>query len=423
MADQPKGVQTKTSIDSLLELLREKGKSELTNVSASLGVGTTILEQWAKVLEEAKLINVTYEMGKMYMEPLNLAPEQEQQVKTKSAAEKFTLDNQMELEKISVDKFYKSLDTLTANVNQLDQVYKQKMPQLHTMMDELDKLYAPIDQKTKKLSEVKQNSEAYLAQLDAKMDALYTKVGVLSSGNIDSMLKTKTTQLEDAMKRAEEAERSMKTVEQTKSTFYQQLSKDIDKRTDELKKQLKKSVEDIYAVAKSEGDKTGPIMKMIKEDIAQQKKVSLDAGQIKRDVEDTVRAIGAARTTFKDRYQKAVDDLNSTEKIYELKYEAVKREIDKLKEEMGSAGKIYEYINTAKGEIGAIKLMIDENRKEVDSITEALKAIEGAKALSVEKRAQAVDEIKKRAAATGAKTREIKKSLDKASKALKDQKG
>ena len=62
--------EAKTSIDSLIELLSDKGKLDLNTVSITLGVSPTIMEEWAKVLESGKLIKVSYEVGKMYLELL-----------------------------------------------------------------------------------------------------------------------------------------------------------------------------------------------------------------------------------------------------------------------------------------------------------------------------------------------------------------
>jgi hypothetical protein len=421
MANQAAGEsQTRTSIDSLLELLRERGKSELTSISAALGVGTTILEQWAKVLEEGKLIRVTYEMGKMYMEPTNLAPEQMQDIKTKSAAEKFTLDNQMELQKLSVDKFYKSLTSLSTGVNTIDQLYRKKLPQVRKMLEELDRLYAPMDQKVKALNEIKQSSDAYLAQLESKMEAMYTKLGLLNMGNIDAMWEKKTALLDETMKKTASVQDAITSLEDTKKVFYQQLESETDKRVREFKRQLKKSVDEAYASVKRDTAETAEIRKSLDDDVAKMRRLTSEAARTEKEAERMKRALVSTRESFIDRYKKVADEINMSGNTYEVKYEEAVRESIALRASMGAAAKIDEFVKNARAELAAIKIMIEADKKEVDALISALKVLEADKTLSVEKRAQAVDEIRRRVADTTAKSARISKALDKAGKSLKE---
>ena len=66
MAAKPS--EAKTTIDTLTELLKSKGKMEINKIADSLGIDTSIAENLIKVLEDANLVKVTYEVGKMYVE-------------------------------------------------------------------------------------------------------------------------------------------------------------------------------------------------------------------------------------------------------------------------------------------------------------------------------------------------------------------
>ena len=43
--------ETKTSIDSLLDLLNKYGRRDLTSIAVELGISPTIIESWLKILE------------------------------------------------------------------------------------------------------------------------------------------------------------------------------------------------------------------------------------------------------------------------------------------------------------------------------------------------------------------------------------
>jgi hypothetical protein len=70
--ENPEIASAKTTIDSLLDLLRTRGRTELNSVAAKLNIDPRIIENWAKVLENGNLIKISYEVGKMYLEPITL---------------------------------------------------------------------------------------------------------------------------------------------------------------------------------------------------------------------------------------------------------------------------------------------------------------------------------------------------------------
>src|SRR5271156_5028815 len=88
----PEIEETRTSIDTLLELLKVKGKSELNGIAIALDVDPRIVENWAKVLETGNLIKISYKVGKMYLEPLNMKPDQQQDMQARIDVTKFILE-------------------------------------------------------------------------------------------------------------------------------------------------------------------------------------------------------------------------------------------------------------------------------------------------------------------------------------------
>lgn len=416
------GEETKTSIDSLLELLRERGKCELSSVSVQLGVGAAVLEQWAKVLESGKLIKVSYELGKMYMEPLNIESDQMEETKSRTAAQKTTMDNQIDMSRLSLDKFAKNLEGLDSEVNSLDAAYRQRLPKLHQMFDELDHMYTPIEQKLRALAEVKKSSDDYIKQLDSRMDGLYSKMQLLESGNFDKVLKEKVVELEKAQEKAIETQESMKKLDETKRAFQQNMEAEIDQRVKELKKALKKSVDDIYDNVKAESMGVDPIMRSIKEQLSQAGKIAGDANEMRKEAQVIEHTLSTTRSSFKDRYSKMLGEIESSSSAFALKYEAVEREISSLKNSVNDASKLDGFIKSAKRDLSSISMMIEQQKKEVNEITIQLRELNRAKDLSMDRRARAVEEIKKKTDEIESKNREIDSALSKADKNLKEPK-
>src|SRR5208337_1649342 len=56
-----------TSIDDLVKYLKEHGETESSELANTLGVDTGIVEAWSDALEKAKIVRITYKVGKMYV--------------------------------------------------------------------------------------------------------------------------------------------------------------------------------------------------------------------------------------------------------------------------------------------------------------------------------------------------------------------
>ncbi len=61
--------ETKTSIDKMLTLLQNKGRMDVNTLSLSLDTPASVIDDWAKILESANIVKISYELGKMYVEP------------------------------------------------------------------------------------------------------------------------------------------------------------------------------------------------------------------------------------------------------------------------------------------------------------------------------------------------------------------
>ena len=59
--------QATTKIDALYEYIKKHGKSDITTVASSIGVAPNIIEGWAKVLENGRLVKISYAVGNFHV--------------------------------------------------------------------------------------------------------------------------------------------------------------------------------------------------------------------------------------------------------------------------------------------------------------------------------------------------------------------
>ena len=223
---------TKTSIDSLIELLTDKGKMDLNTIAITLDVSPMIVEEWAKVLEAGKLVKVSYEVGKMYLElaNANAGTEQGKSAAMKADVQKSVLQGEMEVEKITLDKFSKTLEDLSETSMGMEKLYRQKMPNIQKLFSELDAMSAPMARRTRELAEAQKTANSYFGQLDKKTDALYAKIDTLESSSVGRALKERGETIMSALSRADMAKAALLDLEDTREPLYDKISSDIDRQ-------------------------------------------------------------------------------------------------------------------------------------------------------------------------------------------------
>ncbi len=422
--DQPQpSPETTTNIDSLLETLKSRGRRELTGLSVELGVSPNILESWAKVLEEAKLIKVSYEVGKMYLEPINIAPGEQQAVRVKVEAQKFAVQNKMELERVSMDNFSKALDALSANVSGMEALYKQKLPNVQEMFNELDRLYEPIEQKANAFLRMQKSSEEYMAQMSRKMEELNARASITSSDDAFAELKHRLEELSVMLKRAEAARESMHELEDTKHAFYQSLEAEADARTMEFKQKIRKSLDDIYTGLKSEGSDAESVVRAIREQQAEAARLAREVNEVKRDTEAARRALSSAIIGFRDRRQRALDEMKAISTGFNSKYKLMSESVKAIKAAFGSISEIDEQIKASKAAIAGLVSDVAEARKEVNLIMEELHALDSDKEMPMYKKAKAMDELESHADKAEAIGNKIKRGIEREKERVKRGKG
>ena len=58
-----------TSVDRLVAYLKKNGETEVSFLSANLGIGEDTMTDLVKILEKANIVKITYKLGKMYVTP------------------------------------------------------------------------------------------------------------------------------------------------------------------------------------------------------------------------------------------------------------------------------------------------------------------------------------------------------------------
>lgn len=402
--------ETRTSIDALLELLRTKGKSELNNVAITLNIDPRIIENWAKVLESGGLIRISYEVGKMYLEPVTVSGEAQTTMQSKTELTKFILEEDLAVERISLDKFSKNIDQLNVTIGEIEKAYQQKMPDVHRMLSDIDKAYAPIEEKRRGIDKLKEDANANYAEINKKITDLSTKLQSFSPRKTEDDISDKMAKLNSLLNNIDDAQNVILQLETDETKFFDSLQIDIDARVHEMKNKLEKSRATTDQNVKANARQLNELVKSIKDQAALGSTIAKEVDSFRKDFEASKRSLDTLNIKFADRYQKIMDGIEKDRKVLDAQSKLVEEAIKAIKQNMGTVSKLDEQIRLWKKNVADITREITLTRTEILKLTNQLNMLDS-KTLSVEKKGKMIEDIKKEGKENKERVGKIKKSI------------
>ena len=411
--DQQKpGVEeTRTTIDALLELLRSKGKSELNSVAVMLSIDPRIIEKWAKVLEKGNLIRISYEVGKMYLEPMSYTPEKQQDMKQKTDVTKYILEEDLATEKISLDKFSKSIDSLNVSIDNIEKMYQRKLPDVQKIISELDKAYEPIERKRRSMDHIKSEAEENFKEISRKADNLYTKLGTFSPKQTEIDLNDKLNRFNKILENISDAQNALNEMERNQGKFFKSLEADINTQVREFRKQLGSSRYNVEQVIKSNSRQLNELVKEMRGQVHSAKRLSREIEGFRKDFESAKHDLDVLKNDFVDKYEMLKTGIANDSKLVDAQSKRVEDEIKSIKQNLGDASKFEEDIRKWQKEMSDISREVTATKTDIIKLTNQLNAVDSNRNMSIEAKTKAVESISEDAKKTKERTSRIKKVI------------
>ncbi len=407
----PEVEATRTTIDKLLDMLKARGKTELNAASIALNMDPRIIENWAKVLENGNLIKISYEVGRMYLEPLMLAPEQQAGVKAKTNITKFILEEDLAVERISIEKFAKNIEDLNTTIGNIEKLYQAKMPRVQKILSDVDRAYAPIEQKKKIMEQIKSDSTKEIEDISKRVDALYSKLNAYSKAQVDSEIAKKLAKVNEIITNATAAQKSIEDTKKTKNKFFDSLNNEVDLQVKQLKIQIKTSSVEIDKELNENSKSLSETTKSLKDQVLTAKQLSSQVSALKKEYDISKQKLDHINSVFTDRYDRMRQEIENDFKIAEQKSKSITNDITLMKENFGGVVKLDEDIRRWEKNMSELSKDVTTTKAEITRLISQLNTIESNKGISVEKRSDAVDNISKENSKLKEKVSHIKKVI------------
>ncbi len=412
--------ETKTTIDSLVELLKKRGKMDLNTISTALGVDTAVVENWAKVLEKGNVVRITYEVGKMFVSPSTLTPEQEATEKARLEAKTVTLEAEAGTQLISLDKFTEALLSIKTSVAEAERMEATQIPEVRKAISELNNIYALIEQRNRGLEQMAKRAAEVYDEVNKKATELGQRINSLESG--DQLKK-----VEDVKQTATQISKNISSIDsdialvgKNASDALSQVKKGIESQTKTIAQQVDENKRKIDANLKEYAAKVALIERQLKERARSMETSLGDMNEFSKDKERESRKLRDARVEFNNQYTKMSEEMLAQRTSIEALSKDLLGKIDRLKAGFGDAAALEDTIATIKSQIGSLESEIAQARQQVSETQTQLRALTSiSSSMTTEERMATVSNIEKRSKSSASKISGIKEKAEKTTTAMK----
>ncbi|MCL5122405.1 MAG: hypothetical protein M1279_00320 [Candidatus Marsarchaeota archaeon] len=385
--------QTRTSIDSLLDLVNAKGRMDINSVASQLGVAPSIVENWAKVLEKSGLITVKYEVGKMFVEPAGQKGDAKA-MNAKMEVQQSSLSTDAEAKLLELQKLSEMLDNLRATALSANKIYSEKMPELQSRLNEINKVYEQVEKENSIVSEMKANLEKTYEGINNKVSDMLKKLDYLDSGDLSSKLNDSISKVEGILKGSGSTDEKLKAARTEKEKAIASLRSDLDNQFKKLRQDLDNSSKEMD----EEMRKQEQAVKEYNQGLAEQLKVSKDllkqVSDFKKEKDKEKKALNEAVKEFSDKYSKSYSIVSKDMELLERSSKSIMADILNLKSNFGDAANIYDTLLSIQKDVDGMKAKVAETHDNLQKMQEGIKLLARG-GMGIAEKASKLDEISK----------------------------
>ncbi|MDE1860436.1 MAG: hypothetical protein KGH72_01835 [Candidatus Micrarchaeota archaeon] len=392
--------EIKTTIDALVSYVNEHGETNVTSVSAALGVGEQTIVEWANILEKANILKIVYKSGKMFLLPVSISGQTLEEMKQEAQAEKSHLDTEISSQLAIVNQVATKMVEFDKSVQEIENIFKTKYKDVKVILDRMNAIESQLSEANKRIK--------------AKSDAI---------ANIHTKLKEDF----DGMERY--------SVDLNKFNFdtnnARTISTDIRNRIQSYKENLNAMQNQFDKVIKEHRNNALTLVNSMKEDVKELEQVSLyDDKQIreyennervfKRDAEALLKKVKKERTAAMDEIVKSSQTVQRLLELSSKQTFDIHARLDTLKKDIGFTANLNDGITTIRKQLDTSMQDKEKLIKELNSLqlqVRALNALPGGRSGD---KAVTTEKLTKKVNKTAQQTKELEESLNAIDKGVRD---
>ncbi len=383
-----------TGIDGLLNYINDNGEADITALASSLKVTESTIQEWALVLEKAKLVRIVYKMGKMYVTPVNVSVDvselTEKQEGNATHFEKMTPEETKKLIEVKstilknqIKGNEKTIDTLTPRIKELKAYIQDVQKSFSNKSVELNKYLNELQAIKNQAMKNYQDIEGYKQGIGGTVNNLSAGTG---NGENEKLV---LQRVDESVKNADAMIKDISNKAAMLHSSTESLLQQFEKKTNEERSKLRAFAGDVEHEAKR------------LDELAQSTELQLE--EYKRKTESYRRSmelqdnkLSKSRTAILDRAIKAKKNIDGMYELADKKIADLDSRISKEISDLKNLADLDKGIKDLRASVDSLAADKEAIEKEMDELTKALDGLTKNAGINVTKKHKELTEIENR---------------------------
>lgn len=402
---------TKTAIDSMIDFLSVKGKQELNDIATSLKINPSIIEDWAKMLEEDGLLKISYEFGKMYLSIPQISQSEASTLKSKFNFQQEALGSELESEIIEIQRLSSTLENLKSTTLKANKVYSEKLPDLENKLNEINKIYLQIDKENKLVLDIKDNLEKTYSGIEKKIFDLMEKVKYFDSGEFENKLAETLTKLKENIEDSKKFEETIQNVQKEKDKELSDMRSNIEKEMKKILEDTNNESKEIIEDIKKKEDEMKGYTKTLNEQIKTAHEVFNYVNEFNKTKEKDKKILNDIVKDFSNDYSKKYSIISKGSETLNSHANEIMKNISQIKEEFGEASKIYDSLSYITKNLEKTSATIESIKNEIQEMKRSFNLLKTAKDKAITEKSEIINNLSEQADQTEKEILDLKDNL------------
>lgn len=388
-----------TGIDSLVMYLKEHGESDSIALAVALKVDQEVVEEWAKVLEKASIVKISYKLGKMYVAALVAKQEHMQTVKEEIEVKRSTLESEINAQVIMLDQISKKVEELSKIVSGGEETFKKKSPTLKRYLDDLSRLQKETTSKFKAIENTDAHINLLAKNMDKKLRALQEHA--LNIEKIDTSTADSERIVED-----------MKGKTVLARANIEELVKKFNDTVSAQRRDLELIIDSMKAETRAVSDN-------LERQEAQLREGGRSSAEYKREVEEIRKSLEKDSAHILNEVSKNRDEIDAYYKLAKDRFDSFNKDFDEVSKSFGDLSQFNKKLSGIQDQLNDARADREKLAKEIQGIDMKLKSISAVTEQNISSKKIAIDETDKevsdassKVTKLGGKVRDIRKKVD-----------
>ncbi len=402
---------TKTAIDSMIDFLSVNGKQELNDVATSLKINPSVIEDWAKMLEEDGLLKISYEFGKMYLSIPQVSQSEASMLKSKFNFQQEALGSELESEIIEIQRLATTLENLKSTTLKANRIYSEKLPDLENKLNEINKIYLQIDKENKLVLDIKDNLEKTYSGIEKKILDLMEKVKYFDSGEFENKLAETLTKLKGNIEDSKKSEETIQNMQKEKDKELSDIRSNIEKEMKSIIEDTNNKSKEIIENIKKREDEIKGYTKELNEQIKTSHEVFDSVNEFNKTKEKDKKILNDIIKDFSNDYSKKYSIISKGSETLNSHANEIMKNILQIKDGFGEASKIYDSLSYITKDLEKISASTESVKNEIQEMKRSFNLLKAAKDKSITEKSEIINDLSKKADQTEKAILNIKDNL------------